>query len=220
MINKVRGFTIVEIMFILSIIGILLAIVIVSWSSLQAWSRDRAREEDTQAWASTFELYRSRYVVYPEMSTSTTTPGIVCLGAVGSFPTNTTPIQATGADKCGQFKSGSTTSYAVTDSALETEVKKVGKMPVNSHETNTQIVAGGVLVGPIVYVSQTVNSGTIPVTAYFINFFENNCPSGFVLAVVADYAASGKFSALSTLLPSGSATKVCYMSKSFSYTPS
>ena len=204
-----NGFTIVELLVVIVVIGILAGIALVSWSGVQLSAQNSAREQDTRQWAGTFDTYKARYIVYPLMPTNSTTPNVTCLGDTGTFPTAT---QTTGGSKCGQYKSSTTTSYASTSSSLKTEVTKVGTMLSNNGP-----VVENVLVGPIAYISQTANSGTIPVEADFINFFERACPTTDFIDATSNY--STKFPQLSTLLPSGSSTKVCYLKSTFSYTP-
>lgn len=198
--------------------GILLAIGLVSWGAYVGWSEDRARESDIQKWASTFDLYKSRFFVYPVMPTSSASSGaaVVCLGAVNSFPT--AAGASTGANKCGQYKSSATSSFTTATAALTTEVSKVGDMPKNAHQDGGRTIYEKTLVGPIAYVTRTADSGTVTVTAKFLNFFKGDCPTanGFVLStnIAAD------FPRLSTVRPgsgTGSTAKVCYLQKSFVY---
>lgn len=209
MMRDKSGFTIVELLVVIVVIGILGAITIVTWSGVQQAARDSAREQDTRQWAATFNTYKARFIVYPLMPTDSLTPNVACLGGVGTFPSGTQPA---GGNKCGQYGSSSTTSYASTTSSLQTEVTKIGTMPDNNGPS-----VSNTLVGPIVYVSQTANSGTIPVEADFINFFEKTCPTQDFIDATSNY--STKFSKLSTVLPSGSTAKVCYLKSNFSYTP-
>ncbi len=209
-----RGFTLIEVAIVITVIGILTGIAIVSWGAYVNWSQDRTREADTRQWANTFDLYKSRYYVYPLMPTDMTTPTVACLGAVGSFPTSAGAPK--GADKCGQYKSSTATTYASTTATLATEVTRMGKMPVNSHEDSGTTIVDKTLVGPIVYVTQSANTGTIPVKARYINFFKNTCPSGFTESTNLTI----DFPLLAALKPVGSTARVCYIETNFTYTPS
>ncbi len=199
------GFTLVELVIAIVVVAILAAIVILAWAGVGAWSRDQARESDVRNWVSTFDLYKSRYAVWPALPTGNTTAGDVtlCLGA--SF-TN---------DKCGQFKSSSTSRFVDADnsSSMLANVKKVGEVPKNGGPANNNF-----LVGPLVYLKQTTSGSTVTVTAEFINFFEGNCPSGFK-NINSSLPAS--IANVRSGLPAGTHANVCaiYPYKTFSYKP-
>lgn len=205
-----KGFTIVEILVVLTTMGILLAIGFVSWGAYTGWSQDRARESDAKQWASTFDLYKSRFFVYPVMPSSAATPGVECLGAVGSFPTSSGA--ATGASKCGQFKSSAANTFATSTNALSTAVTKISALPKNSHEDGGQTIYEKTLVGPIAYVTRSADTGTTTVTARFIQFFKGgtSCPNGFT-GPVTNAQLTSTFPSLQSLRPSGVTVSICYL---------
>lgn len=227
-----RGYTLVEILIVISVLGILVSIAMVSWGGYVNWSSDRARENDVRQWSTTFDLYKSRFIVYPAMPVDNSNPTVICLSAVGTLPTGAS--NTTGGNKCGLYTSGSANQYAWTANNIptaspyapfdfDTEVKRVGNMVRNSYEANGgSTVINNALVGPIAYISQT-GAGSITVTAYLINFFKNGCPStDFTAATSADFTpGSGKFAALSGLGTNPSGATTCYMQKNtFTYSPS
>lgn len=63
--NK-KGFTFIEILVVVTIIGVLSAIGVVSYSSAQKKSRDGKRMSDLEAARSALEMYRSDNDVYPD----------------------------------------------------------------------------------------------------------------------------------------------------------
>ena len=65
-----RGFTIVELVVVIAVIGILAAITIVAYSGIQADSRDTARLNDIAAIRKGLEVYKLRNGEYPIHSTS------------------------------------------------------------------------------------------------------------------------------------------------------
>lgn len=199
-----RGYTLPELLVVIVVLVILSTIAVVGWESVSAWSRDRAREQDTQQWVSTFDLYKSRFVVYPVMPTADGLPATFrCLGTPASFPNG----------KCGQFNSTDITRGipASASSGLEAEITKVGKMPVNSNEKIRNL-----LTGPVLRVVKSTSGTTTTVDAWFINFFENGCPKNFQPSSshpgVADAIVAG--------LPAGTMVHTCIIKKNFQITSS
>lgn len=216
-----RGYTLVELLIIIAVLGILVSIITMSWGGYINWSNDRARENDTRQWVTTFELYRSRFTVYPLMPVDSSTPTIACLGAVGSLPTASTN---SGGDKCGQYASSVSTAYASTTSTLQPEIVRVGNMVKNSYEAAGRgPVLDNTLIGPVLYVAQTGASAPYTVTAYFINFFKSApCPTSFIGPATASDMTS-LFPQIKDMKPAsgpGSSANICYLKSSFSYSPS
>lgn len=67
LIKKNTAFTLVELMVTISIIGILSAITMISFSSSKAKARDTERVGEIQAIATALELYYSKYKYYPNL---------------------------------------------------------------------------------------------------------------------------------------------------------
>lgn len=61
-----RGFTLVELLVVISILGILVTIGLVSFRSSQARGRDAKRKSDLKQVSSALELYYSDYNKYPD----------------------------------------------------------------------------------------------------------------------------------------------------------
>lgn len=215
MIRKSPGYTIVELITIIIVLGLLIAIGIVSWSSYIGWSEDRSRESSAQQWASVFDLYKSKYFAYPIMPTNSSTPAVVCLGNVGSFPTATAN---TGGDRCGQFKTTGASTSATTSSTFIAEAQKVGAIPKNPHEDSGKTIFDNTLVGPLAHVTRSGNSGTVTVTARIVIFMRDACPTsnGFITAAAADLPG------IASLKPGagspGSTANVCYLERQFTTT--
>ncbi len=60
-----RGFTLVELLIVVAIIGILATIIIISYTNAQARARDNKRKSDIQALSSAIEMYYTDKKIYP-----------------------------------------------------------------------------------------------------------------------------------------------------------
>lgn len=74
---RIRGFTLVELLVVVSIIGILASVVTVNANSARRQSRDAKRKADIQNIAGALELYRATNRMYPNPSPAA--------GAVSSY---------------------------------------------------------------------------------------------------------------------------------------
>lgn len=200
------GFTIVELVIAIVVIGILASIVGINWSGATKSADDRARELDTQQWAKTFDLYKSRYLVWPALPASSGSTKQVCLGAPASAA----------AGNCVQYASSDPTQKISASGAdfddLLVQVKKVGDItPKNSGS----VLANGSasVVGPFVSLTQT-GTTTLTVTGKFVNFFHNDCPKGFT-----NVRSDPELSTLLAGLPTSGSPFVCAVVSSFDYTP-
>lgn len=185
MIRTSRGFTLVEILIAIVVIGILVGISSVAFNGVVAQSNDRARANDVKQWAATFDLYKSRFVVWPGTPAANTNT-IICLGSY-----------STPGSRCGQY-TGLPTQYRTASGTewtnLKSAVEKVGKWPTNSGPNTKNLVAG-----PVVYLQRSSAGTTI--NAAFVGFFEQACPADIPAApTTGNYAALGAFI---TGLPSG-----------------
>ena len=68
-INRQRGFTIVELLIVIVVIGILAAIVIVAYSGVQNRAKDTMRTSDIVSVQKALELYRVDNGTYPSVGT-------------------------------------------------------------------------------------------------------------------------------------------------------
>lgn len=97
-----RGFTIVELLIVIVIIGILAALVIIAYSGVQNRAKDTSIQSDLQAIAKKFELYQVDYGRYPVNATELASVGV----RASKSAYNTTDI--INFLYCGTVASGST----------------------------------------------------------------------------------------------------------------
>lgn len=71
--NKQQGFTIVELLIVIVVIGILAALVITTFTGIQKKARDTERTTDIKALHSQLEAYYANNGYYPDISNVTTT---------------------------------------------------------------------------------------------------------------------------------------------------
>lgn len=149
------GFTIVELLIVIVVIGILAAITIVSYNGIQTRAQNTQRINELKTWQKIFEAYRAQEGQYPAMA-----DGGYCLG-VGF-------LQSGGVGKCRDYQSTGSTTYLESDaSSLMTEIRKVSSTPKPSN-----IPANGTL-GPYAQYSST----SIVLNAW-IKGGSTACPAG------------------------------------------
>lgn len=198
--RPLRGFTIVELLIVITVLGVLVTIVLLMWGGAIRSAEDKARENDVRQWANTFELYRGRYVVYP-ISPAVSGFGSGTWACLGTFA-------STGA-RCGQYGQVSYSYADSTGSTILTEAAKTGKLPANSGPK-----VDNLFVGPLLYIEQSSSSAPITVRAHFVNFFQQKCPSDFT-----NVTSTSPYSALKSGQGSNP-TFICELRREFTYSPS
>lgn len=154
--TRQTGFTIVELLIVIVVIGILAAITIVAYNGIQTRAQNTQRINEIQNWKKIFEVYRAHYGQYPAM-----VDGQYCLGT-GFL------VGGGGVRRCRDYAGTGTTSIEESsNSALMTELSKVATLPRPSN-----LPANGT-VGPYAEYS----SSTITIFAW-IKGGSNDCPAG------------------------------------------
>lgn len=140
--KRFSGFTIVELVVVIAVIGILAAIVTVNLNATVVRSENATRVEEVNQLKSLFELYKSRYKTYPEVALNAN-PNLnfYCIGE--GFPT------ISGEQRCRDVNNA--TYKATVNAALNADLKKVsgGALPKVSGT-----LVGGAL-GPFVEFTST-----------------------------------------------------------------
>jgi type II secretory pathway pseudopilin PulG len=199
MLHRTSGFTIVELILIIVVMGILASIGIFAWNGVSASSRDRMREQDMRQWSSTFDLYKSRYVTYPVVPvTAAASPSIVCLGTFSAT-----------LNRCGQYNNATASYPDSTATSLLSELQKIS----DRASTNNGPKVGNLFAGPLVYVSKDTDTPPIKLSAEIVNFFELGCPSG-----MTDVTTTSPYSNLKSGVTN--TTKICSLHKELSYSTS
>lgn len=152
--KTISGFTIVEILIVIVVIGILAAIVIVNYNGSQIRAQNTARLIELKAWQKSFIQYKATNGAYPAMAN-----GGYCLGT--GFPSQ----------KCRDYN-GWDVYYESASTALMSALSTYDP-PRDGNRTPV-----GVSVGP--YVDYTDTS--IMLTAVMNGYVAADCPAGTLYA--------------------------------------
>ena len=141
--NKLNGFTIVELLIVIVVLGILATITMTAYNGIQKRALNTGRLVEFQAWQKNFELYKTFNGSYPSMPN-----GNYCLG--NDFPNGT----------CGNWDQTGSYSYPQANSTpLLTQLATVASHPASQRTpANTRI-------GP--YVTYDNSARTITFTTFF-----------------------------------------------------
>lgn len=137
-----KGFTIVELLIVIVVIGVLAAIVIVSFNGIQTRAQNTQKYNELKSWQKAFETYKAGQGNYPALA-----DGDYCLGRgfLAGYD---------GASRCRDYGYSGTTSILESNNAtLMTELSKAITIPKPSN-----LPVGGTL-GP--YATYTATQITI-----------------------------------------------------------
>lgn len=147
-IKRTSGFTIVELLVTIVVIGILSSITIVAFNGIQERALNASRHSEVVAWEKNLQLYKATYGQYPPV-----TSGEYCLGT--GFPGGKCrDYQADGADP-------DAVAYDEANSAqLHTELKKISSLPSGTRKPVSGVVGPYINIwGTGYYLEQTFQSG-------------------------------------------------------------
>jgi prepilin-type N-terminal cleavage/methylation domain-containing protein len=121
--NKQSGFTIVELLIVIVVIGILAAITIVAYNGIQARANNAARISEAQQLAKVLSIYRTNNDQYPPLPVGVTR---VCIG--DGFA----DLNADGLGDCWDANKPGPTSLAHPDAAFNAALKTIATLPIGN----------------------------------------------------------------------------------------
>lgn len=127
--NRRFGFTIVELLVVIVVIGLLASITIVVYNGIQIRARNSSRLTQANQVTKLIDAYRAINGRYPKVAA-----GNYCVGT--NFPNG----------KCREYKANDATAYLESDKSFVNELTTVGQVPDGKY------YPAGSVVGPYVHV--------------------------------------------------------------------
>lgn len=159
--KSINGFTIVELLVVIVVIGIIASISIVSYNGVQTRTNNSNRIAQLQAWQSVFERYKAKKGTVPLPTTANGTG--YCLGTTG-FPNGFDSVP-----RCRDYLYNGATTLRVSDNAaLMAELQTV----VPNLPSGQNVPVGGT-VGPYMY----YNQNDIMLQSAFSGNSTSECPA-------------------------------------------
>ena len=141
--QKSQGFTIVELLIVIVVIGILAAIVIVAYNGINKTAQITAITSEIKQWHKLFEAYKAQNGVYPAPSATPLTGGGPGTSVLNGYCLGTGFPQNAGVSNC--FLTSTGTIYTIAEStgtSLLTQLSTVGNPPKNTPKYTYGTVTG------------------------------------------------------------------------------
>ena len=130
MTGRAKGFTFIELLVVITIIGVVFAAGIVSFSSITTRSRDTRRKADIESMRQSLEICRSLTGFYPDLQyvyQSDKTNSSLSCGASGPTQMKKTPSDpkpcAAGLDGAYSYVKTDTTTYSLSAPCMEVDTE-------------------------------------------------------------------------------------------------
>jgi prepilin-type N-terminal cleavage/methylation domain-containing protein len=153
--KHVTGFTIVELLIVIVIIGVLAAITVVAYNGIQDRTANTTRIAEIKEWQKLFNMYATENGQYPFAS------GAYCLGT--GFPDD----NADGVGDCWDINVAS--NRRSVNASLNSALAKYGSLP-NFNRTPVPGTSTTIRMGPVA----TWEGGTLRLV-YWLKGSDNNC---------------------------------------------
>lgn len=144
--KKITGFTIVELLIVIVVIGVLAAIVVVAYNGITRTAQQSAITAELRQWAKLFQLYKAQNGNYPAPSATPATGGGPGSSVLDRYCLGTGFPQSGGSGYC--YVVVSNTPYSVAEStgtSLISQLSTVGTPPSNTDKYIFGSVAGPTL---------------------------------------------------------------------------
>jgi Tfp pilus assembly protein PilE len=151
--RSINGFTVIELIVIIVVIGILATIAIVSYTGIQKAALNEQRSSELLGWRTSFEKYKAANGQYPVMAN-----GGYCLGT--GFPEG----------RCRNYTSTTTNVYYESNSTALMQALA----PFDPPPAGTRVPVVNIAIGPYAIYSST----TIQLYASLTGVNESDCPEG------------------------------------------
>lgn len=153
--KSTSGFTVIELLVIIVVLGIIVTIVVVAYNGIQKAALNSQRSTELLGWRTSFEKYKAANGQYPVMAN-----GGYCLGT--GFPEG----------RCRNYTSTTTNVYYESNSTALMQALA----PYDPPPAGTRTPVGNIAIGPYAIYSTT----TIQLFASLTGVDETDCPEGSV----------------------------------------